>query len=403
MQRFTELEKQYALEVLNNEFSTSKNALFSNRLEQRFCEIFDVKYAIGHANGTQTMHTALAALGVRPGDEVIVPPLTMSSTALAVLHNQCIPVFADVDPRTFNINPDSIVKCITEKTKAIITVSLYGLSPDYDRILDISRRHNLFLVEDNAECFLGKYKGKLVGKFGQFASFSFQASKHITCGEGGMLTTNDEELADNARRFSSLGYAGISARKGKISRNDIQDPNYNRHIVFGFNYRLSELNAAVIFGQLERGEELVEHRIKVARIFDKAIEGADLLTKQAEPEGYRNSYWTYSVILNTINPRRDWHHFRNLFHKNGGDGYYAAWKLSYFEPFFIDVVQNMPGVWQQYQPGLCPVAEFLQPRMIQLKTNYWDLAEAECQGRILSKTINMIKKVNCYEIVSKTN
>jgi len=389
MKRFTELERKYVFEALDNEFNTSKNSIFNNRMEQKFCEIFDVKYAVGHVNGTQTMHTALVALGVKSGDEVIVPPLTMSSTSLAVLQNNSIPVFVDVDRNTFNIDPVSIRKCISEKTKAIITVALYGLSPDYDEILKICKEHKIALIEDNAECFLGTYKGKLVGQFGDFSSFSFQASKHITCGDGGMLTTNDETLANNARRFSSLGYAGVSAKQGKITRNDIQDPNYSRHVSMGFNYRLSEINAAVVLGQLERAEELVEQRIKVAKIFDQALVGTSLLTRQVEPKEYKNSYWSYSVIMNTDKPQVDWYRFRDLFQKNGGDGYYAAWKLTYFEPLFLKQIQNMQGIWQKYIPGLCPVSEYLQPRMLQFKTNYWELAEAEVQAEILNKTIKM--------------
>ena len=387
MKRFTELERKYVLEALDNEFNTSKNSEFNNRLEKQFSELFKMNYAIGHVNGTQTMHTALVALGVKAGDEVIVPPLTMSSTAIAVLQNNSIPVFADVDKDTFNINPKEIINCITEKTKAIISVSLYGLSPDYDELLKICKEYNIALIEDNAECFLGTYKGKLVGQFGHFSSFSFQASKHITCGEGGMLITNNEELANNARRFSSLGYSGVSASQGKITRNDIQDPNYSRHVALGFNYRLSEVNAAVVLGQLERAEKLVEQRINVAKIFDQALEGTSLLIRQDEPEGYKNSYWAYSLVLNTDNPKVDWYRFRDLFQKNGGDGYYAAWKLSYFEPLFLNQIQKIPNVWQKYEKDLCPVAEYLQPRMIQLKTNYWDLSEAKIQAAILNKTI----------------
>ncbi|MHA1381290.1 MAG: DegT/DnrJ/EryC1/StrS family aminotransferase [Candidatus Helarchaeota archaeon] len=387
MKRFTELERKYVLQALDNEFSTSLNSVFNNRLEKKFTEIYNVKYAIGHVNGTATMHTALAALGVDPGDEVIVPPLTMSSTALAVLQNNSIPVFADVDLETFNIHPVSIRKNITKKTRAIISVSLYGLAPDYDELLKICDEYNIFLIEDNAECFLGEYKGKIVGQFGDFASYSFQASKHITCGEGGMLITNDDILADKARKFSSLGYAGVSATQGKITRNDIQDPNYSRHVSLGFNYRMSEVNAAVVLGQLERSTELVENRIKVAEIFNDVVKDNNFLKRQVVPEGYKNTYWAYSMILNTDKPEIDWYKFRDLFQKNGGDGYYAAWKLSYLEPLFLNEVQNMPGVWQRYSPGLCPNAEYLQPRMIQLKTNYWNLSEAKRQAHILSKTI----------------
>ena len=246
MKRITDLEKKYVLEALDNEFNTSKNGLFTNRMEAKFTEIFEYDFSISHVNGTATMHTALHALGVGEGDEVIVPPLTMASTSLCVLQNGSIPVFADVDINTYNIDPKSIRDKITPKTKAIITVALFGLSPEYDEILEICKEHKIFLIEDNAECFLGYYKGKLVGTFGDFSSYSFQASKHISCGEGGMLTTNNPELANIARRFTSLGYAGVSGKQAKITRKDIQDPIYNRHISIGYNYRMSEVQSAVM-------------------------------------------------------------------------------------------------------------------------------------------------------------
>jgi perosamine synthetase len=387
MKRFTELEKKYINEVLDNNFDTSKNSIFGNKLEKSFSEMFNVNFSIGHVNGTATMHTALAALGVKPGDEVIVPPLTMSSTALAVLQNGSIPVFADVDKNTFNISAESIRKNITSKTKALITVSLYGLSPDYDSILEVCKNNAIYLIEDNAESFLSFYKGKVVGSFGDFSSFSFQASKHITCGEGGMLCTNNEQFADKARKFSSLGYAGVSAKQGKITRNDIQDPQYSRHVSLGFNYRLSEGNAAITLGQLERAEELVEIRKQVALMFDEVLDNQNILTKQYTPNDCINSFWCYSVYLNTENPNIDWYRFRDIFQKNGGDGYYAAWKLSYFEPLFLNEIQKLPGIWQNYVNGLCPNAEFLQPRIIQFKTNYWNLEEAKNQMNILKKTL----------------
>ena len=392
MKRISEVEKRYVLEAMTNEFATSKNSSFNNRLEKCFAEKFHSKYAIGHCNGTATLHVALMACGVGPGDEVIVPALTMSSTSIPVVLCGAIPVFADSDIHTFEISALSIEKCITQKTKAIITVSLYGLAPDYDHILDLCRKYNLALIEDNAECFLGEYKGKLVGEFGDFASFSFQASKHLTAGEGGMLITNNEELADKARRLNCLGYAGVNAKQGKITRNDIQDPNYSRHISFGYNYRMSELQAACALGQLERAEELVQRRIEVAKLFAEAVKDQDVVIPQTEPDGYKNSYWTYCLILNTDNPDVEWYRFRDMFQKNGGDGYYAAWKLSYNEPAYQEILQPMKGVWQKYDSNCCPNAEYLQKRMIQLKTNYWDISEAKKQAIILQNTIQEYKE-----------
>lgn len=388
MERISNLERKYVMEALENEFQTSKNAMFNDKLEAAFAEKLHSKFAIGHCNGTATIHVALLSCGVGEGDEVIVPPLTMSSTSIPVVLCGAIPVFADCDLDTFQISADSIKKCITEKTKAIITVSLYGLAPDYDKILSICKTHNLALIEDNAECLLGEYKGKLVGEFGDFASYSFQASKHITTGEGGMLTTNNKELADKARQFNCLGYAGVSAEQGKITKNDIQDPRYSRHVSFGYNYRMSELQAACALGQLERAEELVQKRIDVANIFDEAIENQNVLKRQVEPKGYKNSYWAYCLVLDTENPSKDWYKFRDLFQKNGGDGYYAAWKLSYNEPAYQNDLQKRPGVWQKYDEECCPNAEYLQKRMIQMKTNYWDIEDAKEQAEILKKTIN---------------
>lgn len=387
MERISDLEKKYVMEVLNNSFETSKNSIFNNKLEKSFADMFHSQYAIGHCNGTATLHVALLACGVGPGDEVIVPALTMSSTSIPVVLCGAVPVFADSDIDTFEISAESIKKCVTDKTKAIITVSLYGLAPDYDEILKICKEHNIALIEDNAECFLGEYKGKLVGEFGDFASFSFQASKHLTTGEGGMLITNNEDLADKARRLNCLGYAGVNAKQGKITRNDIQDPNYSRHVSFGYNYRMSELQAACALGQLERAEELVQQRIKVAAIFDEAVDNQELLVKQVEPDGYKNSYWTYCLVLKTDNPDVDWYRFRDMFQKNGGDGYYAAWKLSYNEPAYKNILQHEPGVWQKYDETCCPNAEYLQKRMIQLKTNYWKIEEAKQQAEALRKTI----------------
>lgn len=388
MERFAAIERKYLAEALDNGFSTSLNSVFNSRFEQRFSQVYGVPFAIGHVNGTATLHTALVALGVRPGDEVIVPPLTMSSTALAVLQAQAVPVFADVDPSTFNIDPRSVESCITEKTRAIMSVSLYGLPPDYDGLLAICRDHGLALVEDNAESFLSTFRGKLVGQFGDFASFSFQASKHLTAGEGGILVTSKEDLANAARRFSSLGYAGVSARQGKITRNDIQDPRYSRHVSLGFNYRMSELAAAVLLGQLERAEELVGQRVEAARVFENIVSRSSKAIPQRTPPECTHSYWTYAFALSTDEPGTSWYRFRNQFQQMGGDGFYAAWKLSYFEPLFLNEIQHMPGVWQRYGAGLCPNAEFLQPRMVQLKTNYWNIDEAKRQAELLGEALS---------------
>ncbi|PKP60158.1 MAG: DegT/DnrJ/EryC1/StrS family aminotransferase [Candidatus Altiarchaeales archaeon HGW-Altiarchaeales-2] len=398
MTRVCNNERKYVLEVLDSEFRTSLGSVMTTRLEENFAKKFGTNFAISHINGTATLHSALYAAGVGPGEEIIVPPLTMSSTSFAVLQQNAIPVFADIDKKTFEISPESIEKCITKKTKAIMTVALYGLSPDMDKIMKIAKEHDLVVIEDDAQCFLAKYKGKLVGTIGDISSFSFQSSKHMTSGEGGMILTNNEKYANAIRRFSSLGYKGVSSKKGKITKKDIQDPQYERHVCLGYNYRMSELCAAVALGQLEHLDELVGCRVYAAKKFDAVLKekNCEWLIPQFVPDDCTNSYWTYVVKLQTDD--FSWYEFRDKFMEFGGDGIYAAWQLTYLEPVFRNKFFNgleklfSNSFWQKYERGLCPIAELTQPKLLQFKTNYWDKSDADEQASILSKTIDYFDK-----------
>lgn len=389
MMRISEKERAYVSEVLDSQFRASAGSIMTRRLEEKFAELFGVKYAISHINGTVTMHSALAAGGVGPGDEVIVPPLTMASTAFAVLHVNAVPLFADIDPDTFTIDPADIQKRITPRTRAIIPVALYGLAPDMDAIMEIAKQHNLVVVEDDAECFLGYYKGRVVGSIGHMASFSFQSSKHMTSGEGGMLVTNDKELADKVRSFSNLGYAMVSGGpgKGKITKEIIQDPEYERHTSIGWNYRMPELCAAVALAQLERLQEFVDQRIKIAQMYAEVARGCDWLVPQAVPEGCRHSYWTYVLKLEN-NGEFCWYDFCKKYMELGGDGIYAAWQINYLEPAF----RRQPSHVQEYGPGLCPIAESVQPKLLQFKTNYMDMNIAKGKVEALAKTIDYFER-----------
>jgi len=386
-------ELRYLREVLSSEFRTSKASVMSSRLEAAFAKKFGTQFAVTFVNGTATMHAALEAIGVRPGDEVIVPALTMSATTFAVLQANATPIFADVDPDTYQISIASISKLISNKTKAIITVALYGLSPDMDPIIELANKYSIPVIEDNAECFLGKYKGRLVGSIGACASFSFQSSKHLTCGEGGILITDDLELADRIRKVQALGYAGVDAKKSKMSKRDIQDPNYSRHLTLGWNYRMSELCSAVALAQLENIEWLVNQRVKVARLFSDSIRGYESwFVPQAVRKGFEHSYWTWVAKLEHRSV--SWHMFRDRFVSLGGDGIYAAWKVGYLEPMFTNM--NLlgreafitPENKSRYKIGLCPIAEKLQGQLFQFKTNYWNYTDAERQADILRSTLS---------------
>jgi perosamine synthetase len=385
-------EIEYLKEVLATEFRSSSGATFMRRLEEAFASRFNSKYAVSFVNGTATMHAALEAMGIGAGDEVIVPPLTMSSTTFAVLQANATPVFADVDLQTFQIDSKSIEECITPRTKAIITVALYGLSPDMDPIMSIANKHGIKVIEDNAECFLGEYKGRLVGTLGHCSSFSFQSSKHLTSGEGGIILTEDADLAQNIRKVQSLGYAGLSATKAKITKKDIQDPNYSRHVSMGWNYRMPELCCAVALAQVESIDDLVGQRVEVAKIFSDATkEFHDWFIPQYVGPEYVNSFWTW--VCRNNHPTATWYDIRDEFLANGGHGVYAAWKLTYLEPMFerLNLLGRENFISQNritsYRAGLCPVAENLQQRLFQFKTNYWDIAEAYKQADVLHKTL----------------
>lgn len=395
-QRISELEREYIGQVLNGEFKSNHAYEMVTRLEREFAERFECKYAIAMNNGTATLHAALEAAGVGEGDEVIVPALTMSSTNICVLQANAIPVFADIDPHTFTISAESVEEKVTERTKAIIPVSLYGLSVDIDALMAIAQRHGLTVIEDDAQCVLGYYKERIVGSTAHMSSFSFQSSKHLTAGEGGIVTTNDPDLAVKLRRFSGLGYGSIGLEKGRISKEDIQSPAYERHVSLGWNYRPSDLCAAVALAQLERAPELVEMRVIAAQHFLETADGCDWLTPQCSPDGYINSYWALVLRLDT--EKVPWQDFRRKFVEFGGDGIYGAWKLGYLEPMYRD--RAFRGREQliakygdyEYRPGLCPTAEIIQPQLLQFKTDYWDERDSIRQAQILKRTIEYFGK-----------
>ena len=387
IERISTLEREYVGRVLDGQFKSAKNYCMVTELEKRFAEKMGAKYAIAMVNGTVTLHCALEAAGVGVGDEVICPPLTMSSTNICILHAGATPVFADIDPDTFNISPAAIEAKITPRTKAIIPVSLYGLPCDIDAIMAIAEKHGLTVIEDDAQCFLGTCRGRVTGSVAHMCSFSFQASKHMTSGEGGIVTTNDPDLALKLRRYSGLGYGSIGLEKGRITKEDIQSPTFERHVVMGWNYRPSDLCGAVALAQLERLDELVEMRILAANHFLDAVKGCSWLKPQAVPEGFVNSWWAFVMELDT--DKVGWFDFRRKFMELGGDGVYGAWMLGYMEPMYRNraFLGREKVVGGDYSKGICPVAERLQPRLLQFKTDYFDEADSVRQADILRQTI----------------
>jgi len=392
-------ELKYLEMVLQAESWSATGGSWNQALEQAFAKKFGVRYAVALNSGTSTLHAALEAAGVGPGDEVISPAITVIMDATATIHANAVPVYADIDPQTFTIDPKDIEKKITSRTKAIIPVSIYGLPPDMDPIMRIAKKYNLIVIEDNAQCFLSTYKGKLAGTIGHMASYSFENTKHISCGEGGMIITNNEKYAEMVRKIGGHGFKNLKADEGRIRLNQdvFQNPNYKRHDEIGWNYRLPEFNAAVALAQLERIDELVEMRVKSARLFIEVMSECDYLIPQKVPQGYTNSYYTLGVIYEgekSIGIK--WEDFRKEYIKNGGDGIYGAWSVPYLEPVMVErkYVKRYPEIYSNidYKKGLCPVAECVQPKIMQFKTNYRDIKLAEEKANILYKVIKKINK-----------
>ncbi len=265
-------------------------------LEDKFAAYIGVEYAIATNSGTAALHTALAAIGIKNGDEVITTSFSFFATASCVLMQNAKPVFVDIDPRTYNINQSEIEDKISERTKAIIPVHLYGQPCKMKEIMDIAEEHNLNVIEDAAQAHGAEYDGKKVGSIGDMGVFSFYATKNIITGEGGVITTNDEKIAERAR----------------IIRNHGQMERYI-HECLGYNYRMTNIAAAIGLAQLKKLDKLNERRISNARYYDKRL-NAD---KPYVVPGVKHVFHQYTIRAK----ERD--KFSELLEKNGvGYGIY---------------------------------------------------------------------------------
>lgn len=391
--RFDDREYNYIKEVLDSGFASGTSGNMNTRLERAFAERMRRDFAITFNSGTTTLHAALEAFGVGFGDEVLVTPLTVISCMNAILYCNAIPVFCDVNPDTYLIDPEDIRRKITDRTKAIMAVHLYGQVCDMTEIMSIAEEHGLYVLEDCAQCYLGTHKGKIGGTIGHVGSWSFENSKHMTTGDGGIITCNNEEIADRIRKLNCQGFRNATAISGKIrvSKEVFQNPSFKRHDRFGFMYRLPEVAAALGLAQLEKLDWFVEKREKMAELYSEAIRsaGCDWLLPQKTSELDRNSFYAYAVRFQ--NNDIVWDEFRKKHVENGGDGIYAAWALCYNEDSIDDIKNRLEpmGLSERFNtdnPG-CPNAEMIQPQLMQFTTNQKSEEEMQFQAEVLYKTI----------------
>ena len=381
-------ELDYVLAALDTEHPDFKKTSFVARFERAFAERFGKRYAISCNSATSGLHAALAAAGVGPGDEVISPALNVIMSAYVTMHLGGVPVFADVDRHTHNIDPVDVARKVTPRTKAIIAVAWNGLPVDIDPLLKISRENGIILIEDVAQDVLGRNAGRISGTIGDIGVWSFNYKKHISGGtEGGMICADDEALATRIRKFAGIGYRTLGAMTGgtSLSKPEFQDPNFERFDSVGLNYRMSEISAAICLGQLERVDALVARRKECGRLFREAVAGCSWIVPQAIPQGIEHSY--YTIVMDYHGEARfdvPWKRFYNRYIELGGDGFYAELQCPYNEP-------SMRGRDFGYGPlrrGLCPVAESLQPRLMKFKGNYRDLDIARRKADILRRLVD---------------
>ena len=275
-------EKKYLCECIDTGWISSEGP-FVKRFEEKMSETVSRKHGIAVTNGTAALEIAVQALGIKEGDEVILPTFTIISCAEAVTRVGAKPVLVDCDERTFNMRAEDIEKKITSATKAILVVHIYGLPVDMDPVLELVKNHGLYLIEDAAEMHGQTYKGRPCGSFGDVSIFSFYPNKHVTTGEGGMLVCDDDGLAERIRSLRNLCF---------------QKSKRYVHEELSGNYRFTNLQAAVGLAQVERLTEFVERKRKMGRIYTEMLSDVKGISLPvAETKYAKNIYWVYGIVL----------------------------------------------------------------------------------------------------------
>ena len=386
--RFDGSELKHLEEALN------QNTLFYwagnkvKELNKKFAEMYGMNYCVATSSGTAALHTALGAVGVTEGDEVITSPITDMGTIIGIIYQNAIPVFADVNPNTYNMDPKSIESKITDKTKAILVVHLAGNPADMDEIMEIAKKHNLKVIEDCAQAYMTYYKGRLVGTIGDVGCFSLNDFKHISAGDGGMCLINDEDLYRVALRFTDKNYERLSNAPAA------------RNIPYiAPNYRMNELTGAVGIAQLDKVEWICEKRYEYGTKLTEGLKDIPGITPHLVKEGNKSSYWFYLARINEKDLGVDTDTFIAALNAEGipcSRGYIPACVYEY------EMFKNKTGYKNTHAPfdskyygreisydtGICPVAEEV------LKTSVRIPVSEFYTEQDLQDTINAFKKVS---------
>lgn len=358
---------------------------YVKQLEKDFCKYFNVKYAISFNSATTALQAAVGALGVGPGDQVITSPYTMSATASAILSNNTLPVFADINENSFCLEAKSIEKNITKRTKALLVVNLSGSTPDYDSIIKIARKNNLKIIEDNAQAPGATYKGKYAGTIGDIGVFSFNFHKTIQCGEGGVLITNNKKYAFRAQ---------LIRNHGEVVMDDLRGNPQQYEPILGNNFRLTELQSAIAIEQLKKLKKFNQQRIVSADYLTAKLKKFSWLVPPQTNKKNVHVYYVYSMrfLEEKIGISRDT--FSRAMEAEGfvlGQGYQKPlYLLPIYQKQEIYPHSKFPFVSKDYpqkvvyKKGICPVAE----RMYEKEY----LGSTICQPPTTKKEIDLFVK-----------
>ncbi|MCG3084806.1 UDP-4-amino-4,6-dideoxy-N-acetyl-beta-L-altrosamine transaminase [Anoxybacillus sp. LAT_35] len=337
------------VEVLKGDYLTT--GPYVSTFEQAVAQYVGAKYAVAFSNGTAALHGACFAAGISEGDEVITTPMTFAASANCVLYQGGTPVFADIDEKTYNVDPNKIEEKITDKTKAIIPVDFTGQPVELDRILEIARKYNLVVIEDAAHALGATYKGRKIGSISDMTMFSFHPVKHITSGEGGIITTNNKEYYEKLLQFRSHG---ITRNKEKL--NEYHGPWYYEMQFLGYNYRMTDIQAALGTSQLKKIDQFIELRRKYVAMYNEAFRDIEEITVPFQHEDGESSWHLYIIRLNLDRltaSRREI--FEALQQQNIGVNVH-------YIPVHLQPYYQQLG----YKKGICPNAEKLYEEMITL-------------------------------------
>lgn len=283
---FGEADTQQVLEALNQQTLHFPLGSKVYEFEARLRELYGTRYAAASTSGTAAIHVALGAIDPEPGDEIITTPITDMGTVAPIILQNCVPVFADVNPLTFNLDPDDVEHRITDRTRAIIVVHCWGQPAEMDRLAEIARRYDLKLIEDASQAHLTRYKGKLAGTIGHLGAFSLQSSKHLQCGEGGVTIANDFLLGKRASLFVDKGCEWSEGRKTRIL-----------YAFIAPCYRMTELQGAVLLAQLPRLPDIVRRRQELGELLRTRLLDVPGITPPGRVEGAEHSYYLFPILV----------------------------------------------------------------------------------------------------------